>query len=346
MKQLYSIGLVLFAFCLLCRFFRVVADFYATYLYPGISSVISWMGARLPFSLEEIVVLAFIFTLVCILVKAIKNKDGFLSWLSRTAHVVIWIYVWFYMSWGNNYFRTDLYQRNCIRKIRVEKEAFTRFLTDYAMELNRAADDVDVIDPEILELEIRSFYSDVVASYGYTTLHRWQHVKRPIFNPLFSAVTVKGFFGAFFCECHVNRSLLEHEYPYVVAHEMGHLAGITSEAEACYWGFEYCRRSVNAAVRYSGYLAVFPDVLSNARYLLSKDEYGTFIDSICDKAKADFSAYREYWSGKKLKWIESTQRRYYNLFLRSNGVSEGIKDYYGVVGMIITMDAWQSQNYS
>ena len=127
---------------------------------------------------------------------------------------------------------------------------------------------------------------------------------------------------------------------------MGHLAGITSEAEACYWGFEYCRRSVNSAVRYSGYLAVFPEVLSNARYLLSEEEYVAFIDSISDKAKADFLASREYWNSKKQKWIESTQRWFFNLFLRSNGVSEGIKDYFGVVGMIITMDAWQSQNNS
>lgn len=193
MKKLDVLGLVLFVFCLLCRFFRVVADFYATHLYPGISTVLSWMGARLPFSLEEIVVLAFIVTFVCILVKAIKHKGGFLSWLGRTAVVAIWIYVWFYMGWGNNYFRTDFYQRNGIRRVRVEKEAFTRFLTDYAVELNKAADDSDVLDSEILELEIRSFYSEVVSSYGYTALHWWQHVKRPTLFRCYCA----GLYGSF-----------------------------------------------------------------------------------------------------------------------------------------------------
>ena len=339
MKKKTIIGIVLLAFCLLCRFSREVADFYAQHLYPGISTVLSWLGARLPFSLEEIVVLAFVVTFVDILVKAIKHKEGFLRWLGRTVVVVMWLYVWFYMGWGNNYYRTGLYERNGIRKVKFEKEAFTRFLTDYTAQLNRAADEDDGFDPEIQEFEIRAFYSDDVTSYGYAALHKWQHIKKPILNPLFSAVVVHGYMGPFFCESQVNRSLLKHEYPYVAAHEMGHLAGITSEAEASYWGFECCRRSGNASVRYSGYLSILSYVLSNARYLLTEEEYNQFTDSICDKAKTDYTASREYWKGKKVKWIESTQRWFFNLFLRSNGVAEGVKDYFGVVGMIMTMDA-------
>ncbi len=68
MKKKTIIGIVLLAFCLLCRFSREVADIYAQHLYPGICTVLSWLGARLPFSLEEIVVLAFVVTFVDILV--------------------------------------------------------------------------------------------------------------------------------------------------------------------------------------------------------------------------------------------------------------------------------------
>ena len=143
-------------------------------------------------------------------------------------------------------------------------------------------------------------------------LHSWQHVKRP---------------------------LLDFEYPFTLAHEMGHLAGVTSEAEANYWGFVFCRDCPNAAVRYSGYQAILPYVLSNAWNLLPEDEFNAWKETVCLKAREDYSASRQFWIGKRVGWIDRFQSRFYNLYLRSNGISEGLKDYFGVVEMIMTMDA-------
>ena len=242
------------------------------------------------------------------------------------------------MGWGNNYFRTGLYQRCGIQMVSYEHEAFTSFLEDYTVGLNSAAAAVGEYDRGVLEEEIKAFYSERATSFGYTELHRWQHVKKPLLNFLFSAVTVRGFMGPFFCEAQVNRSVPEIEYPYTLAHEMGHLAGVTSEAEANYWAFVFCRESGNDAVRYSGYLSILPYVLLNARNLLPEEEFDAWADGVCQKARDDFNASREYWKGKKIPWIESIQRKIYGVFLRSNGISEGLKDYSGVVEMIITMD--------
>lgn len=339
MKKKTVIGFILLAFCLVCRFVPAVAEFYAAHLYPAISTVLSWLGGIVKFSLEEIVVLGFIVTFVDILVKVIKHKEGFLKWLRKTAVTAMWLYVWFYMGWGNNYYRPGLYQRNGIHRVSFEKEQFTRFLEDYSQNLNSAAVQAQGYIHQAHEYEIRAFYTEQVSAYGYAKLHKWQHVKKPIINPLFSAVVVHGYMGPFFCESQVNRALLDYEYPYVAAHEMGHLAGVTSEAEASYWGFECCRRSENASVRYSGYLSILPYVLSNARNLLSEDEFQAFVNGIAPKAKADYNQSRKYWSDKKVQWIENVQRCFFNLFLKSNGVSRGVKDYSGVVGMIMTMDA-------
>ena len=137
----------------------------------------------------------------------------------------------------------------------------------------------------------------------------------------------------------LNLSLLDFEYPFTLAHEMGHLAGVTSEAEANYWGFVFCRDCLNAAVRYSGYQAILPYVLSNAWNLLPEDEFNAWKETVCLKAREDYSASRQFWIGKRVGWIDSFQSRFYNLYLRSNGISEGLKDYFGVVEMIMTMDA-------
>ena len=342
------IGLVLLAFVIGCHFAAPLAEFYAEYCYPAISAVLSLCAVVVPFSLEEVVVLGFAAAIIAGIVRAIRKKEKFFRWLGKTARILMWLAVWFYMGWGNNYGRAGLYQRNGIQKVSFEREHFKAFLKDYACNLNLAAEEADdeacrlgtiiAYDKESLETEIRDFYSDKVSSYGYAKLHRWQHIKMPLLNHLYSAVSVHGFMGPFFCEAQVNRELLEYEYPYTAAHEMGHLAGVTSEAEAGYWGFAFCRASENAAIRYSGYLAILPYVAANARALLTQEEYEAWLHTLCEKAKADYSKSRTYWRDREVDWISNLQSRVYNTYLKSNGLSEGMKDYGGVVAMIMTLD--------
>ena len=82
----------------------------------------------------------------------------------------------------------------------------------------------------------------------------------------------------------------------------------------------------------------FPYVLSNAGGLLPEDEFMAWTETICERAKKDYTESRTYWRGKKVGWIEKVQNWFYNVYLKSNGVSEGVRDYFGVVDMIMTMD--------
>lgn len=332
------LGLLLLAFCVVCRFCTPMADFYAAKLYPAISAVLSRLSAVVPFSLEEIVVLGFVAVLLLIVGKAIRRKKGFRWWLGKSAATIMWLLVWFYMGWGNNYYRTGLYARNGIQQLRFEPESFRHFLDDYARALDSAAALADTsVDRQALEEEIRRFYNEQVSPYGYAKLRPWQTVKRPLLNPLYSAVRVQGFMGPFFCEAQTNNVLLAHELPFTAAHELGHLAGVTSEAEANWWGFACCRASADPAVRYSGYLSILPYLLSDARRLLPEEEYTAWESSLCTRAKDDYARSRAYWKAKEVPWIGTLQNGFYNLYLRSNGISAGVKDYYGVVGMIMTM---------
>lgn len=339
MRKRTLFGIILLAFCIVCRFFTSAADFYAEKIYPVLSAGLSWLGAIFPFSLEEVVVAGFVIALVCLVVKAIRAREKFAHWLGKTLVTLMWVAVWFYMGWGNNYYRTGPYERNGIQRVSYDETVFNAFLKDFAQELNESAAKAEDYDATILEQEVKPFYSNEVSQYGYARLHGWQHIKKPIFNRLFSAVLVSGYFGPFFCESQVNRDLSNTEYPYVVAHELAHLAGVTSEAEASYWGFEYCRSSENSAERYSGYLEMLPYVLQQAHYLLPEENYNSFVDTICEKAKADYQTNRERWKERQIGWIEKIQRMMQDILLKGHGVSAGRKDYYGVVSMIITMDA-------
>ena len=277
MKKSVLFGLILLAFVAACRFFTPVAEFYASYCYPVISAGLSLIVSIFPFSLEEITVLVFVFLFVGIIWSSVKRKKGFLNWLKSTSILVMWLVVWFYMGWGNNYFRTSLYERAGVERRPFDREEFNRFIADYTEELNRTAGAKVRIGRDELEKDINAFYCEEPNGLGYTKLHRWQRTKRPLMNWLYSGVAVLGYMGPFFCESQLNLDLLETEYSSTLAHEKAHLAGVTSEAEANYWSFVYCSQSGDDGVRYSGYLHLLPYVMINARSLMTEKEYRPLI---------------------------------------------------------------------
>lgn len=335
------LGLGLLAFVVACRLSRPVADFYAERLFPAVSAGLSWPASLVPFSLEELVVAAFFVGLLAVLVRTVRRKEGFLRWLGRSARLVMWLLVWLYLGWGCNYFRTPLYTRLGVTPAHFEQEAFREFLSEYSEMLDGAAGSPAEWEPFAVEQAVKEFYADRGVACGYTPLRRWQHVKQPLLNPLYSAVGVMGWLGPFFCEAHVNRDVPQTQYPSTMAHELAHLSGVTGEGEANYWAYAFCRQSGIPAVRYSGCLSILPYVAQNARALLPEEEYQAWVAGIPQRAKDDTAANRQFWESRRIRLIEQAQRWIMDFFLRSNGVSAGARDYSGVVGIIMTMDAGQ-----
>lgn len=339
MKRSDYIGLVLLSFVAACRLWRGAADLYAERCYPAISAILSWPASLLPFSLEELVVVGFIVAFLAVLAGAIRRRRGFFGWLGRTGRVAMWLVVWLYMGWGNNYFRTPLYERLGVRAAHFEPQAFSRFLSDYTDLLVGCADGGDLPDQRTLERQIQEFYDRQAAACGYAPPYDWQHVKKPLLNPLYSAVGVLGWLGPFFCEAQVNLDLPDTQLPSTLAHELAHLAGVTGEGEANYWSYAFCRQSDNPAVRYSGCLAILPYVARNAKSLLPEQEYAAWSARVPQRAKEDTAANHAFWTGKRVGFLDDAQKRIMDLFLRSNRVAAGASDYQGVVGIIITMDS-------
>lgn len=332
------VGLGLLAFVAACRLWTPVADYYAERLFPAVSAGLSWPASLVPFPLEELVVTAFFVGLLAVLVRAVRRKEGFLRWLGRSARLVMWLLVWFYLGWGCNYFRTPLYARLGVKPAHFELEAFRQFLSEYTGILDGAAGSPVEWEPSAVEQAVKDFYAERGAACGYTPLRCWQHVKQPLLNPLYSAVSVMGWLGPFFCEAQVNRDVPRTQYPSTMAHELAHLSGVTGEGEANYWAYAFCRQSNIPAVRYSGCLSILPYVAQNARALLPEEEYRSWMERVPQRAKDDTAANRQFWESKRIPLIERVQRWIMDLFLKSNGVSAGKRDYSGVVGIIMTMD--------
>ncbi len=315
-----------------------LASLYSRSLYPAISYTLSGFSNLFPFALGDL----FIF--LCLMGVALyplyarrRKRMGWRRVLAREVEFLLWIYVWFYLAWGLNYAQPDFYQRTGVPYVAYTPERFQDFVDEYIVRLNGSYTPVEWTDRERVCDEIVSGYARLSDSLG---VHRPPHsrprAKTMLFTPLVSMVGVTGSMGPFFCEFTLNGDLLPADYPATYAHELAHLLGVASEAEANFYAYQVCTRSGVPAIRFSGYYFILGHVLGNARSLFSDEEYADLLrrvrPEIIDLARRD----QEYWARKYSPVVGAVQNWAYDLYLKGNKVESGRKNYSEVIGLLIS----------
>ena len=339
-RHSHIILIILLAFVLTARFSVEIGEWYSIVIYPVVSGFLSYAASWIPFSLEEIVVVGAVLLLVFIIVNGIRKKIGFVKVLFQACEFLLWIYVWFYIGWGCNYYRESIYTRLGVERQAYDESVFKDFITDYADSLNSTYEalpnDLFYVGYDYFEDHVKYAFAALPPSAGLSAPRQWQHPKRLLFNGLYSSVGVMGFVGPFFCETQLNADLLPAQLPFVYAHEFSHLLGVSSEDEANFWGYVICTGSDVPVVRYSGYYSVLPYVLVNASQVLSEEEYRSFVSAVNPEIIALYNAQRDYWNEKYSKILGDIQSSVYNAFLKGNKVSSGTASYLEVIDMIIS----------
>ena len=331
---------LLVAFVFAARFFMQIGEWYSTTLYPSISAALSWFASWILFSLEEILVVSLSLALVFIIIAGVRRRDGFKKIFFRTCEILLWIYVWFYIGWGCNYYRESIYVRSGVERQAYDEEVFKDFIMDYADSLNLAyealPDDSRYVGFDYFERQVKDAFAAMPSSAGLSVPRQWQHPKRLLFNGLYSSVGVMGYVGPFFCETQLNNELLPDQFHFVYVHEYSHLLGVSSEDEANFWAYTICTRSDEPVLKYSGYYGILPYVIANAFRVLPEADYRQFVSSINPEIIADYNAQREYWNSRYSKSLGRLQSAVYDAFLKSNKVSSGTASYLEVIDMIIS----------
>ena len=331
---------LLVAFVFAARFFLQIGEWYSTALYPSISAALSWLASWIPFSLEEILVVSVALALVFIIIAGVRRRDGFRKIFFRTCEILLWIYVWFYIGWGCNYYRESIYVRSGVERQVYDEEVFKDFIMDYADSLNSTYEalpnDLFYVGYDYFEDHVKDAFAALPPSAGLSAPRQWQHPKRLLFNGLYSSVGVMGFVGPFFCETQLNNELLPDQFHFVYVHEYSHLLGVSSEDEANFWAYTVCTRSDEPVLKYSGYYGILPYVIANAFRVLPEADYRQFVSSINPEIIADYNAQREYWNSRYSKTLGRLQSAVYDAFLKGNKVSSGTASYLEVIDMIIS----------
>lgn len=314
----------------------VLGEWYARHIYPAISGVLSRFSSLFSFSLGDCFIYGSIAGLIVYLIYVLVKCR---SWrkLGRAVEYLLWVYVWFYMAWGLNYFRQDFFTRTQIPYAAYSPDVFRSFLSAYTDSLNASFVVVDKIDEAVVSEEVKKGYREIAGRFGLVLPADYQHAKPMLVRPLMSGVGVLGYMGPFFTEYNLNPDLLPVQYPFTYAHEMAHVLGISSEAEANLYGFLVCTRSEVPEIRFSGYIDLLPYVLGNAWQLLPEEEFNQWKETISPEIKELYNRKVAHWQALYSPLAGEIQDTVYNWFLKGNNIPSGRKNYSEVVALLIAL---------
>ena len=352
---------LLFAFVWFASISSEIGEWYAVVVYPWLSKFLSGLASLVGFSVDDWGVVGAVLLLVMgPFYWRIRRGKGWLVVAGREVEMVLWVYVWFYWGWGMNYYRASFFHRAEVRPVVYDEARFDRFLSVYMDGLDRAFRDCQregwmewpglfqpMVDNEVVRNsscsmalvheEIKAGFMKVPARYGLCRPTSYQWPKRSSFNGLYSNVGVLGFMGPFFAESHLNLELSGLEYPFTYAHELSHLLGVSSEAEANLWAFMVCSQSRCSLIRLSGYVGLLSYVRSNALYLLSAADFEKWENRLAPELKAAFYRVHAYWALRYNPVLGEMQSALYSFYLKRNKISSGQKNYAQVVGLLLAL---------
>lgn len=345
LKIRYVVLIVLLSVVWATQLIPILGEVYAQSVYPVISHFLSSFSKLMPFAIGDLFIFLSVLGLLFNPIRArYIQKKKWKQILLNEMEYLLWIYAWFYLAWGLNYSQKNFYQRTEIPYTAYTPEIFQEFVDDYITQLNRSYTPVNSINQDLIREETVRIYHQLSDSLGiHRPPHEHPRVKTMLFTPFVSMVGVTGSMGPFFCEFTLNGDLLPVNYPATYAHELAHLLGITSEAEANFYAYQVCTRSEAMGIRFSGYFSILGHVLGNAQRLLPKEEYARLFKRIRPEIIELAKNNQAYWAAKYSPVVGAVQDWIYDLYLKGNKIESGRQNYSEVVGLLISYQEWKKK---
>ena len=336
----FIVPTVFLAFVLLCSFFPSLAEWYMRACYPAVAATFSFFSRLTAVSLFDLMIIAAVVIFIFSIVMVFRKKISFRRWSKIFILTVLWITVWFYMSWGIGYFRLDFYERFGAEQAKEDKEFFEAFVARYIDSLNMAYVADPFFDAREIDREIESLYEKHRELLRVPYPCGWRRTKKTVAEPLMTRMGIAGYFAPFFNEVHLNHFMLPLTYPYTLAHEKAHQLGISSEAECNLFATIICTSSSHPLVRYSGYLQTTSYLLDNLQKI-SPENYKSIAEKIDPRIRADYRRIRDHWQSALNPTLSAVQDAVYDAYLKTNRQRSGILSYSEMTGLLV---AWEAIN--
>jgi hypothetical protein len=340
---------------LAARFPELLERLYSTGFWPWISRPFSRLTGLLPFSLVELLAIAWIvWTIVAtgITIRHVRLRQrhvrNALAGGARriVLHAGLLVFL-FYFLWGLNYARPPFEQRqgwpewegaSTDELIELAELAVTR-ANDLYIEIHGVPDSGE---PTPVPEDVRALESSL--DYGWAQATRllvlqpavgqtFGRVKRPLTSELIARFGITGIYSPFTAEANVLGSVPAMRLPHTMAHEKAHQRGITGEADASFLGFVASALSQDPLARYAAAMFASSQLL-NSLAGADPEAYSRIAGARLPGPKrdlADFVAWANRFNGVADRVATAVNDRY----LRANRVPGGVANYGRSVRLII-----------
>jgi hypothetical protein len=317
---------------LLARHTAVTEMVYSQTLYPVVAYLLSFISKWVSFSMDDAFYLLLAISLIILMILIIIRKIKFGRFLLLIIQTLAICYVLFYWFWGFNYFRSGINERLQIAKSKPDTVEFVRVFENLIAQTNESYCTFNHTSYSTIDSLVEASYKK---NATFLKLKYPQGKRRPkpiTLSSFFAKASIAGYYGPFFSEVHLNDSLLMIEYPQVLAHESAHQFGITSEAEANFYGWLVCMQSESKQLRYSANISMVSYFLSQAKHL---HNFKDLIHQINKPVFDDLRKIQDHWERMRNEEIDKVAGKVNDVYLKTNKIEKGIEDYFGVIQFVM-----------
>ena len=331
--------IILFIFSLLIYIIKskqeLVEKLYSTFFYEIISNLSLTIVNKISVSVGDILYLITPFLFYRILIKKNQTRRRLII---KTIVAFLFFYVVFNLQWGLNYYRVPLknkannYKSYSINEL-LETTNFFITKTNDLHNILSINDTISVkydnLNFDIEKESIKSIKKTVFVKNKNLDLK----IKKSIFSTPISYMGFGGYINPFTLEAQINYNIPTINVPTTICHEIGHQLGYSAEDEANYIGIISTIKSENKHIQYSGYSQGLK-YLINEIYIIDKKLYKQLLATIKIGVLKNYKEAEEEWK-KYGNPFETYFKKVYDLFLKVNNQTKGIKSYNLVVDLLV-----------
>lgn len=330
------------------KFWPKFSEKYARGVYPIYRKLLGSLFGSLSFSVAELLLYLLILLGIASFLRAVyqkihsKQKATLLGWLRGGYLLLAGLFFSYTIGCGINYQQPSFVQQVGLRQKNYstkELAATCSWLTKKINQLNQKIDrdDQQVVNPG----DFRQIAPQVMQQAGKTYLPLegdYPVVKTLVFSELLSYQQLTGIFAPFTIEANVNGQMPNYLQYFTACHELAHLQGFMSEAEANLIGFLACHQSDLPEVQYSGYLNAWEYTMRALKKADAKS-YQKLFQELAPQVKEELASSDRFWQ-QYAGFFSQLNTQVNDYYLKAQGQEKGVGSYGAVCDLVVNY-YWQ-----
>jgi len=331
----------------LFRMFPFLTEYlYSRGIFPILRMVLDYTVGLLPFPLVYLIFAALLFGLGRRILRRLRErpqrswKEKFKVAALNLGNLIGWVLFAFFVSWGYNYSRIpvekylELESRPLSAEDLKEEIEWALERAAFARESIQGVDS-NAVDYHLFTLDreslLRNQLAKVLNEFGYPA---WGRVRTKNLYPsaILPGLGLSGMYVPFAGESYVAGDLPILKKLPTTVHEMSHGYGFGDEGTCNFWAFLTCISMDEPMVRYAGYLEYWR-YLAREYYKADPEAYYQHRSCLSVGMENDLDLIRLY-NQQYRSWLSGLSSKVNNLYLKIQGVKEGVLSYSRVVVLV------------